>query len=63
MVLSPSFDRTRAALAVLAAAGLGTVVGSFQQGSLGGGVVIGLVVAVGVAIGLLAVDLLTQQID
>lgn len=63
MRVRSSFDWTRAALAVVAAAGLATVVGTFQQGSIAGGLGMGLIVGVGVAIGLVVFELASQYLE
>lgn len=57
------FSLRRGLLYIGAATLLAIVVGVFQQGSLGGGLVLGLAVGVGVAIGLAVFEIASQYLD
>ncbi|WP_254271145.1 hypothetical protein [Haloarcula marina] len=57
-----SLDVGRALGTVLAVAVLGTVVGYFQQGSIAGGLRIGVTVAVGVGVGIVLLQAVTRYL-
>ena len=57
------FDLRRASLYILAATGLAVVIGAIQQGSIGGGLVLGLAVGVGVAIGLVLFEMASRHLN
>ncbi len=62
MVDVGTFDPQRAVLYAIAATLLGVIVGYFQQGSLGGGIVLGVAVGVGVGVGIVLLHAVSDYI-
>ncbi|MFC4358658.1 hypothetical protein ACFO0N_11975 [Halobium salinum] len=60
MTRPPPFDGRRALRYVVAATALAVVVGFYEQGSVGGALVLGLAVGVGVAVGLVLFEVVTR---
>ena len=59
----PSFDRQRVIAYTAIAAILGFLIGFLEQGTLGGGLVLGLVAGVAVPLGLLLIHIVSRYIE
>jgi hypothetical protein len=63
MSRSPSYDRQRVIVYAAIAAILGFLIGFLEQGTLGGGLVLGLVAGVAVPLGLLLINVVSRYIE
>ena len=57
------FDLRRALRYIAAATGLAVIIGVLEQGSIGGGLVLGLAVGIGITIGLVLFEVASRYLD